>query len=176
MVASLRFLAMSSSPATSATGGPAPAAAAGDAAPLDAFVDAWEGFFRAVRRARGRANARPPANGLSLAQHHLLAPLAAGGPQTISVLADAAAVAPPTATRMLDGLVRDGLATRRPSDADRRCVLVDLTPAGRDALAVTTALLADARARIAGSLTEDERDQAAALLRRLTLVVEEQLP
>jgi DNA-binding MarR family transcriptional regulator len=77
---------------------------------------------------------------------------------------------------MLDGLVRDGLVTRSPSDSDRRCVLIDLTPAGRDALAETGELLADVRGRIAASLSEKERAQAAKLLNRLALVVEEQLP
>jgi DNA-binding MarR family transcriptional regulator len=140
------------------------------------FVTAWEGFFRAVRRAKGRAAARPPAGGVSLAQHHLLAPLAADGPLPIGALAEAAAVAAPTATRMLDGLVRDGLVTRSPSDSDRRSVLIDLTPAGRDAVALTGELLAGVRTRIAGSLTEREQAQAAKLLARLALVVEEQLP
>jgi DNA-binding MarR family transcriptional regulator len=153
----------------------APAPGAGAAAATDEFAAAWEQFFRAVRRAKGRASARPPANGLSLSQFHLLAPLAGGEPLTVRALAEAAAVTPPTATRMLDGLVRDGLATRRPSARDRRCVTVALTPGGREALAVTGALLSDARARIAGSLSASERTQATALLRRLALVVEEQL-
>jgi DNA-binding MarR family transcriptional regulator len=144
--------------------------------PTDDFATAWEAFFRSVRRARGRASARPPEHGVSVAQYHLLAPLAGGGAQTIRALAEAAGVTPPTATRMLDGLDRDGLVTRTPSSTDRRCVTVDLTATGRDALARTEAALADARARIAGSLTDEERERAAALLRRLAVVVEEQLP
>jgi len=141
----------------------------------DDFSGAWEEFFRAVRRARGRANARPPADGVSLAQYHLLAPLEAGEGRTVRALALAAGVAPPTATRMLDGLERDGLVTRTPSATDRRCVEVALTAEGRRAVGVTAAAIADARARIAGSLDADEREQAAALLRRLTAIVEEQL-
>jgi DNA-binding MarR family transcriptional regulator len=144
--------------------------------PTDDFVAAWESFFRAVRRARGRASAQPPESGVSLAQYHLLAPLSGGGAQTIRALAEAAGVAPPTATRMLDGLDRDGLVTRTPSATDRRCVTVDLTPAGREALERTEAAIVAGRARIADSLTEAEREQAAALLRRLAVVVEEQLP
>ena len=144
--------------------------------PADDFAAAWETFFRAVRRAKGRASAQPPAEGVSLAQYHLLAPLSSGGTQTIRALAEAAGVTPPTATRMLDGLDRDGFVTRSPSPTDRRCVLVDLTPAGRAALAHTEAAVAAGRARIAGSLTDAEREQAAALLRRLAVVVEEQLP
>src|SRR5919107_3828904 len=113
------------------TQAPPPASAP---AAADDFAAAWEDFFRAVRRAKGRASARKPANGLSLSQYHLLAPLAAADePLTVRSLAEAAAVTPPTATRMLDGLVRDGLATRRPSARDRRCVTVSLTPAGREA-------------------------------------------
>jgi MarR family transcriptional regulator, organic hydroperoxide resistance regulator len=142
----------------------------------DAFAAAWEGFFLAVRRAKGRASARPPAAGLSLAQYHLLAPLSHGGAQTIRALAAAAGVAAPTATRMLDGLDRDGLVTRTPSATDRRCVTVALTTKGRRALDRTHASIAAARARIADSLSAEEREQATALLRRLAVVVEEQLP
>jgi DNA-binding MarR family transcriptional regulator len=144
--------------------------------PADDFADAWEAFFRAVRRAKGRAAARPPAHGLSLSLYALLSPLGGGERQTVGALAEAAGVAAPTATRMLDGLERDGIVARRPSESDRRCVTVDLTQAGRDALALTENALAQGRARIAESLTEAEREQAAALLRRLAVVVEEQLP
>jgi DNA-binding MarR family transcriptional regulator len=142
----------------------------------DDFSAAWEHFFRTVRRARGRANARPPKDGLSLAQYQLLGALEGGG-EGLSVrgLAEAAGVAAPTATRMLDGLQRDGFVTRTPSPDDRRCVVVELTPAGREALARTHAQVVDARARIAASLSDAEREQAAALLRRLAVVVEEQL-
>jgi DNA-binding MarR family transcriptional regulator len=142
----------------------------------DEFVAAWEAFFLAVRRAKGRASAQPPANGVSLAQYHLLAPLSQCGAQTIRALAEAAGVAPPTATRALDGLERDGLVTRTPSATDRRCVIVDLTGKGRAELEVTAAAMAAGRARIAGSLTAAEREHAIALLRRLAVLVEEQLP
>jgi DNA-binding MarR family transcriptional regulator len=144
--------------------------------PDEDFAAAWEGFFRAVRRAKGRASAQPPEHGVSLAQYHLLAPLSGGGAQTIRALAEAAGVAPPTATRMLDGLDRDGLVTRTPSATDRRCVVVDLTPTGRDAVTRTEQAIVAGRARVADSLTESEREQATALLRRLAVVVEEQLP
>ena len=36
-------------------------------------------------------------------------------------------LAPPTATRMLDGLERESIVERRPSEEDRRCVTVELT-------------------------------------------------
>jgi DNA-binding MarR family transcriptional regulator len=157
------------------TTSPADVGATGPGSP-DEFAAAWEAFFLAVRRAKGRASAQPPAAGVSLAQYHLLAPLLRGGAQTIRALAEAAGVAPPTATRALDCLERDGLVTRTPSATDRRCVMVDLTPEGRAALEVSAEAIAAGRARIADSLTAAEREQAIALLRRLALVVEEQLP
>jgi DNA-binding MarR family transcriptional regulator len=153
----------------------APLDPASGPAATDEFAAAWDAFFRAVRRAKGRASAQPPAHGISLAQFHLLGPLAGGEAQTIRALAETAGVAPPTATRMLDGLERDGFVTRTPSATDRRCVAVDLTPRGRAALAETESVVRAARTRVAASLGAAERDQAAALLRRLAVVVEEQL-
>ena len=50
-------------------------------------------FFRAARRARGRA-ARPAGDGLSLAQYHLLEPLA-DGPLTNRQIAEQAGVSSP---------------------------------------------------------------------------------
>jgi MarR family transcriptional regulator, organic hydroperoxide resistance regulator len=142
----------------------------------DDFASAWEDFFRAVRRAKGRASAQPPADGLSLAQHQLLTPLASQPAQTIRALADAAGVAAPTATRMLDGLERGGYVTRATDANDRRCVVVDLTPDGRRALDVTSRALNANRRRISASLSDEDREQAARLLRQLARIVEEQLP
>src|SRR3954453_13071023 len=142
----------------------------------DDFASAWEDFFRAVRRAKGRASAQPPADGLSLAQHQLLTPLASEPAQTIRALSDAAGVAAPTATRMLDGLERDGYVTRATDPKDRRCVVVDLTGDGRRALELTGQALTANRRRISASLSPEDRAQAARLLRRLAAIVEEQLP
>jgi DNA-binding MarR family transcriptional regulator len=55
-------------------------------------------------------------------------------------------------------------------------VVVELTEAGRAALAITRRAIEANRRRISASLTEEERAQAARLLRRLAEVVEEQLP
>ncbi len=48
-------------------------------------------------------------------------------------LARALGIESPTLTRHLDNLERDGLVVRRPSDTDRRAVLVELTEAGEQA-------------------------------------------
>ena len=92
----------------------------------------------------------------------------------MSELAASAGVAPPTATRMLDALVRDGLVERTPAEHDRRVVLISLTAGGRGAVDAAAERVA-ARARVRDQLTPAEQEQAAALLRRLAGIVEEQL-
>jgi len=143
--------------------------------PGDDFSLAWEAFFRATRRARSRATGPLDGTRLSLAQYQLLEALRSTPRLPVSELAASAGVAPPTATRMLDGLVRDGLAERTPCERDRRVVLVSLTPAGREAVDAAAERVAAARARVRDRLTPAEQEQAAALLRRLASIVEDQL-
>src|SRR5262245_15108428 len=99
----------------------------------DQFAAAWETFFRTTRRLRARA-AKQTLGGLSLAQYQLLEALRVEDELTVGVLAEAAGIAAPTATRMLDCLERDGHITRRHSESDRRSVLIALTPSGREAV------------------------------------------
>jgi DNA-binding MarR family transcriptional regulator len=136
-----------------------------------AFSQALHGFFRAARRARGRASRRAD-GGLSLAQYHLLEPLAEG-PRTNRQLADSADVSSPTATRMIDILVGRDLVTRVEDPTDRRAVLITLTPAGRSALGEKMAEYDAVRRKMATTLAPEERLVAANLLSRLTEVIEE---
>ena len=142
-------------------------------ATADEFTLAWEAFFRATRRARGRATGPLEGSVLSLAQYHLLEALRGAEELPVSDLAASAGVAPPTATRMLDALVRDGLAERTPAEHDRRVVLVSLTAAGHDAVHAAAERVAASRARVRDHLTPAEQEQAAALLRRLATIVED---
>ncbi len=146
-----------------------PAALATSAAEFEA---AWEEFLAATRRARARS-ARDQPGGLSLAQLHLLNPLAGGEPQTVGTLAAGAGVAGPTATRMLDSLERDGIVVRGRSAADRRVVTIELTEPGAALLAAKRRSISGRRRRAFAALSDEERAAAAALLRRLAAVVEE---
>jgi DNA-binding MarR family transcriptional regulator len=139
------------------------------------FTSAWEEFTRAIRRARGRASGPLEGSGLTLAQFQLLEGLRSAGELTVSELAVGAGVAVPTATRMLDGLVRDGIVTRRQAEHDRRAVVISLTADGAAAVKVAAERVEAARARVRDSLTPEEQEQAAALLRRLAAAVEERL-
>jgi MarR family transcriptional regulator, organic hydroperoxide resistance regulator len=138
------------------------------------FSAAWEAFFRTTRRLRARASALP--GGLTLAQYQLLEPLRAMDEAPVGELAEAAGVAPPTATRMLDGLARDERIVRRHSKSDRRVVLVSLTPGGREALESAHEEAAAFRRRLFERLDPEEREHAAKLLERLNELLEEHLP
>ncbi|HSD78089.1 MAG TPA: MarR family transcriptional regulator [Solirubrobacteraceae bacterium] len=156
--------------AAEAAAAPARPAAAAVAGPDD-FSAAIDDFARAWRRARTRLRHD---EGLSIAQYHLLEPLVdAPGALPVGRLAAHAGIAAPTATRMLDALVRDGLCERERDADDRRCVKVSLTPAGRTAAAERRARMDERRARIYAALTPDERRDAARLLQRLAAAIEE---
>ena len=141
----------------------------------DEFSTAWESFFRATRRARGRAIGPLEGSSLTLAQYQLLEALQTAERLPVSELAASAGVAPPTATRMLDALVREGVVARTPCEDDRRVVRVGLTEGGRDAVATAGRRVAERRARVRDQLSPEEQAQAAALLRRLAAVLEDEL-
>ena len=136
------------------------------------FSDALHHVVRATRRARGRAASRPSGDGLSLAQYHVLEPLA-DGPLTNRQLAELAGVASPTATRMVDVLLARRLVTRLQDPVDRRAVLISLTPKGREALEAKVREYDAVRRRIVAAFDPDEQRIAADLLRRLADVMEE---
>lgn len=140
---------------------------------IEEMGEAWDEFVRAVRRARARSAARLEDGGLSLSQYLLLVSLLDEEPLPTGELAARAAVSAPSATRMIDGLERDGVVRRSPSPADRRVVLVSLTDDGRRLVGEKRKLLAARRLEVARSLAPDERVEAARILRRMAGLVDE---
>jgi DNA-binding MarR family transcriptional regulator len=145
---------------------------------VEAFAHAIDDFMRAIQTARGRFNGAPGKPELSASQFHLLEPLAqSDGPMAMCALAEAADVASPTATRMLDGLVSRGLAERaRPVEGDRRRVEVSLTPAGRAQVAAKREQIARAREEVFRRLSPSERAAAARLLHSLAAAIDDLHP
>ena len=98
-------------------------------------------------------------SGLSPARLSALSVLVFGGPVTIGGLAAAEQVRPPTMTRLVDGLVHDGLASRE-AHTDRRSCVVRATGKG-------TKLLHAARrrrvARLARGINLLKAEERAAL-------------
>jgi DNA-binding MarR family transcriptional regulator len=114
--------------------------AAGSRAPCaeidpQAFLDAFDEFAQAVRRARG-VPASDGEGGLSLtfSQYALIRALAGRSAARIGDLAGDAAITPSTATRILDVLERREMVQRHRAPEDRRAVTVTLTERGRVAL------------------------------------------
>lgn len=98
---------------------------------------------------------------LTLAQYRVLA-LVAGGDERASLLAERLAVAKPTVTAVVDGLVDRGFVSREAVEGDRRSLRLTVTKAGRHALA-------DAEAAMASALDQvlDVADDRDAVLRGL---------
>ena len=110
-----------------------------------------------------------PKSGLSAARLSALSVIVFGGPLTLGALAAAERVRPPTITRVVQALERDGLVERR-AGRDRRVVTVQATRKGRDVLHAARARRVAQLAAALEGLADDELrvlDRAAALVERV---------
>lgn len=120
-----------------------------DPAAVDAVLTASRSMVAVATRSLGAA-----AEETTIAQYRALVVLASRGARRIVDLAEALDVAPSTAGRMCDRLVRKGLVRRHRARADRRSVLVSITAAGR---------------RVVDDATTRRRELIAGILGRLPL-------
>ena len=109
---------------------------------------------RALERAAGSRD-------LTLAQYRVLA-LVTAGDERSSLLADRLAVAKPTITAVVDGLVERGLIERTSVTGDRRSIRISLTKPGVQALRAVEKEMSETLARILS-----EADDPAALVAAL---------
>ena len=135
---------------------------------MDAVVDAVLGASRVLVAVAARSLGGIGED-VTLTQYRTLVVLASRGPQTVAALAEAVDVAPPTATRMSDRLVRKGLVVRRHDTTDRRLVRLTLSPAGRRLVDTVTGRR---RAEIAALLAGIPAAQQAALVDALQQLAE----
>jgi DNA-binding MarR family transcriptional regulator len=139
-----------------------------DPAVVDAVLTGSRSMVAVATRSLGAA-----AEETTIAQYRALVVLASRGPQRMVDLAEALDVAPSTAGRMCDRLVRKGLVRRHRARGDRRAVLVSVTPAGRQVVDEATrrrrALIAD----ILGRLPVSEQQAVAQALRAFSDAVGE---
>ena len=96
----------------------------------DSVVDAVLSASRVLVAVAARSLA-DIAEEVTLTQYRTLVVLASRGPQNVASLATHLGVAPATATRMCDRLVRKRLITRTHERGDRRSVRLALTASGR---------------------------------------------
>lgn len=105
--------------------------------------------------------------GITLAQARLLIYIhRAEGARQID-LADQLEIQPITLARLLDQLVAQGLAERRPSPQDRRAFLIYLTPAARPQLEAIAAASQQIRDRALQGISEDDVATTLRVLQRV---------
>ncbi len=112
--------------------------------------------------------------GLTPARLSALSVLVFGGSRTLGALAGAEGVAGPTMTRIVDGLIGEGLAERRPHPTDGRSVTIVATEAGESLMRTAQRRRIDAIVTGLAGLPAEERDllvSAAALIDRVAGVV-----
>jgi DNA-binding MarR family transcriptional regulator len=131
-----------------------------DPATVGAVLTASRSLVGVATRSLGAA-----AEETTIAQYRALVVLASRGSQRMVDLAAALDVAPSTAGRMCDRLARKGLIRRHRARADRRAVLVSLTPAGRQVVDQATARRRELIGEILGRLPGREQRAVAAALR-----------
>ena len=95
-------------------------------------VQGLSGFRYALRRFLAASEAFCRASGVTPQQYQALLAIKAGQGAEMSIrnLADQLLLTHHGAVQMVDRLAKDGLATRRSSERDRRVVLLGLTAAG----------------------------------------------
>jgi DNA-binding MarR family transcriptional regulator len=92
---------------------------------------------------------------LTASEINALANLADGRGRTVSELGAAVGTRPTTLTSVLDRLERRGHITRGTRQGDRRAVLIELTPSGRQTAATIRHSIADLERRALGTLPAD---------------------
>ena len=105
---------------------------------------------------------------LTAAEINALANLADGRGRTVSELAAATGTRPTTLTSVLDRLERRGHITRGGRPGDRRAVLVQLTPSGRQAAATIRQAITGLERRALGALPAESVAGLHAGLQALT--------
>jgi DNA-binding MarR family transcriptional regulator len=117
-----------------------------------------------------------PAHALSPPQLWFLKRLHdAGAPQPISYFADGVLSNRSNATQMVDRLQSEGLVKRVRNPADRRSVLVELTPSGSRRLHEGHECLEQMAKDLLAPLNPEERDNTILVLERILTLLERQI-
>lgn len=126
---------------------------------LDAIIE--------LRRAASRAAAATFTGDVSSRQVVILRELRSSGPLSQVGLARATASDPSFIVRLLDDLEKRGLVSRQRSEADRREMVVALTPQGRKALKPLDSALRSLADAAGSELSAEEREIFIALAAKI---------
>jgi DNA-binding MarR family transcriptional regulator len=116
------------------------------------------------------------AGDLSMSALMLLGRLVRQGPQRLTELANQEGLSQPGMTQLVGRLERDGWVTRTASTGDRRGVLVEVTAAGRELVALRRAQRAEALSRLLDQLGTDDRATIEQALPALARLIEVRTP
>jgi DNA-binding MarR family transcriptional regulator len=139
---------------------------------VEGIVDRIAGLSRRIHRTMDETLAD---FGLDSAEHKALAALVQAGPphhSTPGKLARRMELSSGAITNRLDRLEEAGLVRRLPDPDDRRGVVVELTEKGRDTYQSAVGVQAKKEELITAALSEREKQQLNALLRRLMVEFE----
>ena len=110
---------------------------------------------------------------VTLTQYRSLVVLASRGPQGVAALAEAVAVTAPTASRLVDRLVKKGLVRRRTDRQDRRQVRIALTETGRHLVDTVSARRRQEIAALLATIAPETQRSVVEALSQLTEVAGE---
>ena len=130
---------------------------------------AWAALTAAHARVSAQlTTALQKSSGLTITDFEILLRLDAGTGLRIGDLTGAIRLSQPALSRAVARLAGRGWLTRSGSPADARCVLITLTPAGRDVLSAATAVHASVISEtLLGKLSPAEQEQLARALARV---------
>jgi|SRR5215469_1130133 len=109
--------------------------------------------------------------GLTPSRLSALSVVVFGGPQTLGALAAAEGVAGPTMTRIVDGLVSEGLVERQQHPSDGRSVAIAATSAGEKLMRAAAQRRISAIAEAIEDLPSSDRRRLAAAAGLLDVLV-----
>jgi DNA-binding MarR family transcriptional regulator len=122
---------------------------------------------QAARAYRSRIGAELAGVGLHAGQENVLKALSEEDGQSMSQLATALAVQPPTITKMVNRLAAQGYLERRASKGDARQAHVHLTNRGRNILAAVDKALSQVEREALSGIDDKDRRKIRRLLRRI---------
>jgi MarR family transcriptional regulator, transcriptional regulator for hemolysin len=136
--------------------------------PADAPVTEFAGqlFFRLWRASHVRAADVLRSLGLTPALFGLLNVIGGREGAIQQELGSAMGIDRTTMVSLIDQLESAGLAKRRPSPTDRRAREIAITPKGRRLLQRARRMISEVENEVLAGLTDEERSQLLALLRR----------
>ena len=139
---------------------------------VEGIVHRMNGLTRRIKRSHTEVLTE---HGLTWEEWDVLGALRRAGPpyrRSAGELAKIAELSSGAMTNRLDKLEQSGFVKRMPDPTDRRGVLVELTATGKKKWLESTGAEAQREALIAAALSNKEKEQLNALLRRLMLEFE----